>query len=283
MELWEFQTMKEFLEYFDSEDSCVDVLFSLKWSSGFECPRCFNREYTVIQTRRLPLYQCRSCNHQTSLTVGTIMEKSRTSIRKWLTAIWLVVQPNFGLNAVKLSSLISVTYKTAWLMLNKIRYSIGLADTEESLCGFVGGISSFYGKPYNPTVLLHGQEHPMIIAASLDPDGELKYLKAKLVPRELMSDRYVTTPALRSFIDQHTMTSQDQMVITRKRSQITSHNPFKAISKQISSWINHTFHGIGRLYLQDYLDQYCFHINVKQQRVFAPWELLASYCLKLRT
>lgn len=276
----EFQSLNEFMEYFQSEESCEEFLFPLKWPSGFKCPRCCNSEYTRMTTRRLPLYQCRSCLHQTSLSVGTIMEKSRTPICKWLAAIWLVAQPHSNINAVKLSYLISVTYKTSWLMLNKIRFAIGQADTEQSLSGYVSGIVSFYGKPYNPSAHLHGQEHPFILAASLDPNGEPKYIKAKLVPRDYMSGKYVTTPAYKSFINRHSLSSSVHTTIIRERCRISRDSPFRAISKQISSWINSTFHSLGELFLQDYLDEFCFRFNMKRQSFVSHWEILTNYCLR---
>ncbi|WGU97413.1 transposase [Paenibacillus dendritiformis] len=77
--------------------SCIPALFALKWLHGFRCPNCRHVRAYVIRTRRLPLYECSDCRHQTPLTAGTILEGSRTSLRKWIGAIWLVSNPKNGL------------------------------------------------------------------------------------------------------------------------------------------------------------------------------------------
>lgn len=118
-------SLEELMNQFPTEDSCIPALFALKWPHGYRCPNCKHPRAYVIRTRRLPLYEC-SCHHQTSLTVGTIMEGSRTSLRKWITAMWLVSRSDKGINAVKLSSMIEVTSKTAWAMLHKIRTAIAV-------------------------------------------------------------------------------------------------------------------------------------------------------------
>src|SRR5690554_457477 len=80
---------EDFQQQFDSEESAVSFLFCAKWPNGFRCPRCNHQEAYVITTRKQPLYECHSCRHQTSLTAGTVMENSRTSMFKWLAAFFL--------------------------------------------------------------------------------------------------------------------------------------------------------------------------------------------------
>lgn len=81
-------TLKQFQQQFPTEEACVDYFFSLKWPSGFSCPQCGHSHAYITNTRRLPLYECLQCHHQTSLIAGTIMSGSRTSLHKWLTAIY---------------------------------------------------------------------------------------------------------------------------------------------------------------------------------------------------
>ena len=65
------------------------------------------------------------------------MSGSRTSLMKWFTAIFLVSQPEHGINAVALSRIIHVTYKTAWLILHKIRHTCSMFDQKSPLSGVV--------------------------------------------------------------------------------------------------------------------------------------------------
>lgn len=104
-----------------SEQACWDYLFRLKWPNGFVCPYCgYGHAYTIT-TRKQPLFECACCRHQTSLTAGTILEGTRTPLTKWFTAIHHISDPQAGINAVTLSRMLQVTYKTAWSMLHAIR------------------------------------------------------------------------------------------------------------------------------------------------------------------
>ncbi|MDF2646057.1 MAG: hypothetical protein K0Q73_1862 [Paenibacillus sp.] len=176
-------TLEQFQQQFPTEEACIDYFFWTKWPSGFSCPHCGHSRAYITSTRRLPLYECLQCHHQTSLTAGTIMAGSRTSLHKWLTAIFLISGTEQGTNAVALSKIISVTYKTAWLILHKIRHAISTADQGTLLSGIVQVNSAVYGKPYNPYFRNHPQEHYLLAGSSLNIQGEPSYIKLKLVPK----------------------------------------------------------------------------------------------------
>jgi transposase-like protein len=74
------QRLNEHMDRFSTEEACINYLFQVKWPHDFLCPRCETRQAYTIYTRRLPLYECTSCRHQTSLTVGTVMEGSKTEL-----------------------------------------------------------------------------------------------------------------------------------------------------------------------------------------------------------
>ena len=166
-QLYAIDTLEELQGQFPTELSCIPLLYQLKWPTGFICPRCQHSHAYKIQTRRLPLFECCACRHQTSLIAGTIMERSRTPLHKWFTALWLVSRSDIGIHAVRLSSIIQVTYKTAWLMLHKIRVTMGRADSLRPLSGKVHGIVAFYG--HHATRQYNLRVYPLFAAASVSP------------------------------------------------------------------------------------------------------------------
>jgi hypothetical protein len=68
-------TLLEFQDRFDSEAACEEFLFRWRWPDGFRCPRCGGEEATRLATRRQ--HQCGSCRHQTSITAGTALHKTK--------------------------------------------------------------------------------------------------------------------------------------------------------------------------------------------------------------
>ncbi|MFW5437197.1 transposase [Paenibacillus apiarius] len=274
--LQSIDTLEELQRQFHSESSCVSFLYKLKWPNGFVCSRCQHAHAYVIRTRRLPLYECRACRHQTSLIAGTVMEGSRTSLQKWLAAFWLVSCSNTRINAVRLSSIIQVTYKTAWLMLRKIRASISRADTERPLTGTVHGFVAFYGS--HPSRQLNPREYPLIVAESVAADGQSGELKMKLVEPTQLSDRLLLRSDCDQFTEAHVANTAAESSITRHNCRVRRNSRLYQSFKRAWKWMNDTFHGIGAKYLQAYLDEFCFRYNSSLRHTSA-WEQLLCLCV----
>ncbi|WP_325175903.1 IS1595 family transposase [Paenibacillus profundus] len=278
-----FESLEELFAYFHSEDRCVEEIFRRKWPHGFVCPRCNHGEAYTIRSRRLPLYECRSCRHQCSLIAGTVMEGSRTDLRKWLAAIWLISRTDEGINAVKLSVIIQVTYKTAWAMLHKLRAVMGAADAECPLEHDVRAALTYYGSEHTPLFELHPKEHPYLIAASVNPDNSPTYVKMKQVLRNhLLSDKSLLTAGRTAFVSQHVSSNTSKINIMKHHFRFRRPDVLRHIADQARSWINKTFHGLGGKYLQAYLDEYCYRYNLESQHV-SIWERLAAQCLSVNT
>jgi hypothetical protein len=67
------------------------------------------------------LYQCNSCREQFTVTVGTLFEKSKIPLNKWLLANHLLCASKKGMSAAQIARMLGVTYKTAWFMMHRIR------------------------------------------------------------------------------------------------------------------------------------------------------------------
>jgi hypothetical protein len=65
------------------------------------------------------------------------MEKTRTGLTKWFLALYLIAHDKRGVSATRLSEELEVTYKTAWLMLHKIRQAMRKRDGNYMLTGIV--------------------------------------------------------------------------------------------------------------------------------------------------
>ena len=115
-------TLQAFKENYGTEDQCRQFLLEKRWPNGFVCPKCNHTKCFNIQCRNL--YQCKACNRQTSVTAGTIMDKTRTPLSKWFLALYLVGENKQRINAFVLMKQIGVSYNTAWAMLSKIRQAI---------------------------------------------------------------------------------------------------------------------------------------------------------------
>jgi ISXO2-like transposase domain/Transposase zinc-ribbon domain len=126
----------EFQERFATEEACRDYLFASRWPDGFVCPGCAGVEAGEMHRRRL-VWQCKACGHQTSVTAGTVMHGTRTSLRTWFWAAYLVATHHPGISAKQLQRQLALSrYETAWLILHKLRRAM-VAPERTQLRGVV--------------------------------------------------------------------------------------------------------------------------------------------------
>lgn len=126
--LFALDNVFDFIELFECDYRCVELLEKIRWRNGFVCPKCKgSKGYRVPEYR---LMQCANCRHQTSATSGTIFHKSHVALRKWFVAIMLLLSDKSGVSAQRLHLIIGVSYKTALSMLKKLRALMGIQNQE---------------------------------------------------------------------------------------------------------------------------------------------------------
>ena len=65
---------------------------------------------------------CAGCSHRTSVTAGTIFDRTRTPLTVWFTACWLFLTAKDGVSALSLQRSLEIgSYQTAWAMLHRLR------------------------------------------------------------------------------------------------------------------------------------------------------------------
>ena len=123
------RTLAQFQKQFSDEASCVAFMFKRRWPEGFVCPACGKRRFAGL-TSRPRLYECLDCGRQTSITAGTAMHRSKLPLTVWFWAAHLMSTHSNGMSALQLQDQLGVTYKTAWLLAQKLRRSMLNPDRE---------------------------------------------------------------------------------------------------------------------------------------------------------
>ena len=113
----------EFQDRFATEAACLDYLAASRWPEGFFCPACGGHRAWVLERRHL--WECSACSRQTSVTAGTVMHRTRTPLRIWFWAAYLVATHHPGISAPPLPHPLRLSRsETAWLILQKLRRAI---------------------------------------------------------------------------------------------------------------------------------------------------------------
>lgn len=124
-------------------------LEALRWPDGPVCPHCGSFKATRLegQSHRGGLIQCNDCREQYTVTVGTVFERSKIALNKWLLCNHLLCSSKKGISAHQIHRMLGVTYKTAWFMCHRLRLAMkddgsplgGPGMIVESDEAFVGG------------------------------------------------------------------------------------------------------------------------------------------------
>jgi transposase-like protein len=124
---------------FTDPNAAREYLESLRWPDGPVCPHCgsVGKHYQLQGTKHRPgLWKCADCRGQFTVTVGTVFERSRVPLNKWVAAVHLMCASKKGISAHQIHRLLGVTYKTAWFMCHRIREAM---KSEGGLMGSGGG------------------------------------------------------------------------------------------------------------------------------------------------
>ena len=115
-------TLMQLADMFPDEDAARRWFEKLIWPNGERCcPRCGSCDtHEAAATSGLPYY-CSGCQRAFSVRIGTILERSKVPLRKWVFAIYLDMTSTKGISSMKLHRDIGVTQRTAWFMLHRLR------------------------------------------------------------------------------------------------------------------------------------------------------------------
>lgn len=158
------------------------------WPDGPVCPHCGAVEVTALhgKAHRPGLYQCNGCREQFTVTVGTLYERSKIPLSKWLMATYLLSASKKGMSTRQLSRMLGVSVKSTWFMMHRIREAMrehsgplgGSNKVVEADETYVGGKArnKAFGDP--------PPKEPVI--ALVERDGSVRSFHLETVSRETL-------------------------------------------------------------------------------------------------
>ena len=114
-----FKNLIELHKYFSDETICWNYLENLRWNGHIICPFCNSDKHYKFKNSRT--YKCKNCKKKFNAKIGTIFENTKIPLSKWFVAIYIATSHKKGISSCQLSKDISVTQKTAWFILHRIR------------------------------------------------------------------------------------------------------------------------------------------------------------------
>lgn len=124
---------------FTDDDKAREWLEAQVWVNGRFCPHCGapeDRTHKLVGSAHRPgLFQCNQCRKQFTVTVGTVCERSKIPLSKWLMAMYLLSASKKGMSAMQLSRMLGISYQSTWFMMHRIREAM----REGKMPGGMGG------------------------------------------------------------------------------------------------------------------------------------------------
>lgn len=160
------ETYQEFLDWFDSEESCRLYLQKCRWPDGFICSRCGSVKEPWVTSRGY--LHCRECQHEVSVTAGTIFHRTRMPLRTWFAIAWFVTSQKDGASALGLQNALGIqSYQTAWTCLHKLRSAMVRPDRDR-LSGRIEVDESYFGGRNEGGKRGRGSENKTIVAIAVE-------------------------------------------------------------------------------------------------------------------
>ncbi|ERP97896.1 hypothetical protein Q669_22095 [Labrenzia sp. C1B10] len=124
-------------------DKAREHLEAIHWPDGPTCPHCGNFDQKRIKklqgkSTRPGVFKCNECRKPFSVTVGTVFERSKIPLNKWVLATHLMAASKKGMSAHQLHRMLGVTYKTAWFMAHRIREAMAPSPKDKGPLGGEG-------------------------------------------------------------------------------------------------------------------------------------------------
>ena len=179
-------TSLNLMDCFATDDKCRDFLEELRWPRGkVSCPHCGGKSLTEIPDRNQ--WHCLFCQYQFSITAGTIMHDSHLPLRKWLIAIYLMLESKKAISANQMKRTLGIgSYRTAWYLCHRIREAMGndpfegptlfgIIEVDETL---MGGKRKNVGRGY--------RKNKTLVAGALQRGGKVRLERIPDVTRETL-------------------------------------------------------------------------------------------------
>ena len=264
---------------FTDPDAAREALEAVRWPNGPVCPHCGSVEKIgAVQgkSHRPGLFYCGECKGQFTVTVGTVFERSKIALNKWLLAVHLMAASKKGVSSHQLHRMLGVTYKTAWFMSHRIREAMvsgGLAPMGGNGAP-VEADETFIGKKEGAKVK-RGVGHKRVVLSLVERGGEVRsfhvashgaltvmpVLRAHIVPEaSLMTDEAGQYRFAGEYFASHGFTTHSAGEYVRGNIHT---NTVEGVFSIFKRGMKGVYQHCGEQHLHRYLSEFDFRYNTR--------------------
>src|SRR5713101_1310487 len=288
-------------QHFSDEDKAREFIEKLRWPDGQVCPHCgqIDNAYRLKPKPskkgthvRKGVWKCGGCREQFTVTVGTIFEDSHIPLSKWLLAYHLLCASKKGMSAHQLHRMLKVTYRSAWFMAHRIRYTMAQEPLSSKLAGIIEVDETYVGGklrigPQSVKPGTRAKDRPQVssnkaaVVSVLQRGGRVQSRHVARVTAENLQ------PMIQQMVaeDAHVMTDSSSVLMgalmTHKHDQVNhkakeyvryedgvciSTNTIEGYFATLKRGINGVYHHVGKQHLHRYLSEFDFRYNSRKEK-----------------
>ncbi len=269
---------------FHDEAKAREFLEAQRWPDGPVCPYCGEAKDVQRlggEAGKKGQVLCRPCRKKFTVTVGTVMERSKIPLTKWLMTFRLMASSKKGISAHQVHRMLGITYKTAWFLCHRVREAMGIPKEAGPIGGkekivesdetFVGGRSknTHRGKPVP-------KKYPVV--ALIERGGEMRAKHVADVTGKNVREALVTNVSRKSML-----MTDDAAIYERIGKEFYAHgkvnhsageytddvgfnhvNTAESYFALLKRGIMGSFHSVSEAHLQRYADEFAFRWNYRK-------------------
>jgi transposase-like protein len=276
----EFKSIFDLIKAFPTEQSCIDHLERLRWNGNVVSPFDENSKVYKCAGNK---YKCKSTGKYFNVRTNTIFDNTKIPLQKWFLALYVFSSHKKGISSHQLAKDISVTQKSAWFLLHRLRYAFDHPNFKATVgniveideCG-IGGQS--YYKHSNKKV--KNEEGATIsgktsVIGLRERGGNVKAMvvtdrsKETLLPiiyesvepdSVLMTDEYPGYKDLANDFEHYTVNHTAKEFVN----QMAHTNGIENFWSHLKRGIDGIYHQISKEHLQSYIDEFTLRFNTRK-------------------
>lgn len=113
-------SLNGFLAEYGQDSQCEAAIESMRWPTGFVCPKCNGRQHSNYRRGKVKIFQCSACRKQTTLTENTVFHSTKLPLTIWFQAMYFLSQNKNNVSSLELKRLLGLTYRAAWRIKHKL-------------------------------------------------------------------------------------------------------------------------------------------------------------------
>lgn len=267
-------------EIYNDENAARQHLEAIRWPNGPACPHCGsvdNAKRLEGKAARPGLLNCRDCRKQFSVTVGTVFERSKIPLTKWLACSYLMASSKKGISSHQIHRMLGITYKTAWFMTHRLREAMRDTSTDklggEGTSGIVEADETYIGPKAKNGKSGKRYANKQAVVALVERKGRVRVHKTTMVSVETIDSvlKHNVDTSARLMTDGATMYDKTGKLFASHekvnhaageyvRGDVTT-NAVEGFFGILKRGLRGIYQHVGKDHLGRYVDEFAFRYN----------------------